>query len=261
MSDQTQDGVVVQSVFRATQIVELVADYEKGIRITDIAKEMGLSKSTIFGLVNTLTIQGYLRQSEDDKKYHLGYKLFELGALMHRQMDLRTEAADYLAELNDRYHETVHLAVHSNGEVVYIDKIESPDAIITYSSIGKRLPMFCTGVGKAMLAYLSPEYLNKYIFNQPLIKNVENTIIDPNHLRAELELVRKRGYAIDNEEYRDGIVCVAAPIFDNTGSPAASISISSYRHKNAEEIERIAPDVVEAANAISHKIGYRKASK
>ena len=257
MKDTSGQGIIIQSVLRATQIVDCVAKSTDGIGVTAVAKEMGLGKSTVYGLLNTLVHQGYLEHNDQNKRYYLGIRLFELGMLTHKRMDLRKEAEPYLTQLYDRYRLTVNLASHSKGEVVIIDKIESPDSIVSYSSVGKRLPMYCTGVGKAILAFLSPDYLEEYLLNRPQ-SNWESPVIDDwDDLKASLQLIRQRGYAVDDEELAKGLVCVAAPIFDNTGDPVASASLSSFGKETMAEIEGMAPDVVEITRAISRRLGFQ----
>mgnify|MGYP000320306336 CR=1 FL=1 len=151
MEGKEKRGVIVQSVARALTMISCFAnDTELGI--SEIAERMDLSKSTTYGLVNTLTAFGYLEQTEN-KKYRLGLKLFELGNLVQSRMDVRMEARPYCQLLADKYRTTVHLATHSEGEIIYIDKVDNNSSVVVYSQIGKRAPMYCTGVGKAILAF------------------------------------------------------------------------------------------------------------
>ena len=157
MEVKEKKGVIVQSVARALTMVSCFAnDAELGI--SEIAERMDLSKSTTYGLINTLTVFGYLEQTEN-KKYRLGLKLFELGNLVQSRMDIRMEAKPYCQLLADKYRTTVHLATFSEGEIIYIDKVDNNSSVVVYSQIGKRAPMYCTGVGKAILAFLPEEYV------------------------------------------------------------------------------------------------------
>lgn len=137
---------------------DLLLRNDTELGISEIAERMDLSKSTTYGLVNTLTAFGYLEQTEN-KKYRLGLKLFELGNLVQSRMDVRMEARPYCQLLADKYRTTVHLATHSEGEIIYIDKVDNNSSVVVYSQIGKRAPMYCTGVGKAILAFLPEEYM------------------------------------------------------------------------------------------------------
>lgn len=252
------EGVVVQSVIRALGIIECFS-MNAELGISEIADRMQLSKSTIYGLVNTLAIKGYLEQNPQTKKYRLGIKLFEFGALVQRRMDLRNEARPFCRELAEKYESTIHLATHDKGEVIYIEKIDVPNSMISYSQVGKRAAMHCTGVGKSILAYVGQEYLKKFIFSKPFSKMTEKTITTSKELVDELEQIKSRGYAIDDEEVEIGLRCVAAPIFNYKGYPIAAISVSApYRKMTDEKLEGIAKDVKYYAQKISERMGCRK---
>ena len=147
-----QQSVIIQSVDRALQILDCFAGLIQELGITELSTKMGLVKSTIYGLVNTLLMYGYLEQNPENKRYRLGLKLFELGSIVQGRMDIREIAKPYLRELSGQFHMTVHMGIYRDGEVVYIDKMDSPDTRIIYSQVGKRAPMYCTGIGKAIFA-------------------------------------------------------------------------------------------------------------
>ena len=143
------------------------------------------------------------------------------------------------------------------GDVIYIDKLVNYDMQIASSQVGRRAPMYCTGVGKAILAYVGDEYLNKYVFYKQLKKITKNTISTHERLIEELQIIRSRGYAVDDEEIEIGLRCVAAPIFNNKAYPIAAVSVSaSYRKVNDSMIENISKDVKLCAQKISERIGY-----
>lgn len=253
-----QNGVLVQSVARALEILELFQK-SRTLGISDIAEAMELSKSTIYGLVNTLVTFGYLEQESETKKYRLGMKLFELGTTVEQRMDLRREARPFCEDIAKRYGQTVHLATHWEGEVVYIDKFDQPDFLISYSQVGKRAPMSCTGVGKALLAYLPLSYLEQYVFSKPLPQKTSHSLSTKEALLENLEEVRRRGYAVDDEEIELGLRCVAAPIFNHQGQPVAAVSLSGMVNKMTPEVlASLAVDLVACAAAISAQLGYQK---
>ena len=189
-------------------------DTELGI--SEIAERMDLSKSTTYGLVNTLTAFGYLEQTEN-KKYRLGLKLFELGNLVQSRMDVRMEARPYCQLLADKYRTTVHLATHSEGEIIYIDKVDNNSSVVVYSQIGKRAPMYCTGVGKAILAFLPEEYMEKYVLSRPLIKMTEHTITTGDGLLKELEQVRRVRATQRTRREKNEVPVVAIVGYTNAG--------------------------------------------
>ena len=252
------EGVTVQSVLRALEIIESLSGSQSELGITEIAEFMQLSKSTVYGLVNTLVIKGYLEQNAQTKRYRLGLKLFEIGTLVHRRMDLRNEAKPYCEELSFKYNATVHLAAYSNNEIVYIDKVDMPSAIIIYSQVGKRAPMYCTGVGKAVLAFLNPEKQQEFIENLNFERYTDNTIIRSDDLERELQKIRSQGFAFDNEEIEVGLRCIAAPIFNHKSDPIAAISVSAPIARLAiENIDQIAQNVVKCAKYISARLGAK----
>ncbi|MFZ7133275.1 MAG: IclR family transcriptional regulator [Eubacteriales bacterium] len=251
-----KEGVTVQSVTRALDIIQCFKNNEE-LGISEIAAVMQLSKSTIYGLVHTLAVNGYLEQNKSTQKYRLGIKLFELGNIVHSRMDLRNEAKVYCQQLADKWKDTVHLATYYDEEIIYIDKINMPEAVIVYSQVGKRAPMHCTGVGKAILAYVDDGFLEKYISDKPLKKITKNTITNKGKLIKELEVIKTQGYAVDDEEIEIGLRCVAAPIFNYKGYPIAAISLSApYRKLTDDVIKKISKDVMYYAQKISERVGY-----
>lgn len=253
-----KSDVIIQSVDRALRIIDCFSGNARELGISEIAEEMTLSKSTVFGLVNTLVINGYLEQNEENKKYRLGIRLFELGNLVGSRMDLRKAALPYCRKLSEDYNQGVHLAVRSGDEMIYIDKVDVPGLSIAYSYVGKRAQMYCTGVGKAILAYLPEQELERYLEHTSLIGMTSHTITDRGELKKELEEIRRHSFAMDNEEVEEGLKCVAAPIFDWRGAPVAAISSSGMASRMTDQvIEKLQKDVVAYAAEISARMGYR----
>jgi DNA-binding IclR family transcriptional regulator len=251
------DGVMVQSVARAVSILECFGDSTDELKLSEIVEGMQLSKSTVYGLVNTLVTKGLLEQNPQTKGYRLGIKLFELGNLVKEKMDLRTDAKPFCVELSQKYNCTVHLAALFESEVIYIDKVDYPGSMIFYSRIGKRAPLYCTGVGKAILAYLPKDTIRKYIKEHKLQSFTNYTITDQEQLIKELTLINKRGYAVDNEEIEFGLRCIAVPIFNYKNVPIAAVSISAPTARlPVENTEKIAGDVRFYGEQISKRFGF-----
>lgn len=254
-----EKGRMIQSVARAVSILEHLAAHRSGDGLTSISRGVQLSKSTTHSLISTMEQLGYVQQDQTTGRYSLGLKLFELGQAMHASMDLRTIAMPYLHALAKKYEETVHLAVLSKGEVVYIDKVDSPRSIRITSQIGGRNPAHCTGVGKILLAGLPEAEIGKAIGGRKLQKFTPNTIADLDKLRLHLEKVRADGYAQDEEEIELGLSCVAAPIKNHRGAVIAAISLSGPTGRmanNGTRAELIA-DVTDTAKMISTQFGYK----
>lgn len=252
------EGVTIQSVVRAISILDCFSGDNRQLGISEISDEMQLSKSTIYGLVNTLAAYGYLEQNKENKKYRLGIKLFELGNIVQRRLDLRNEAKSYCESLGNKYRFTVHLAALYDEKVIYIDKVDSPDAVVVYSRIGRSAPIHCTGVGKAILAFMPESFVESYLLNEELIRYTPNTITSKDSLLKELENVRHKGYSEEKEEIEFGLRCVAAPIFNAKGAPIAAISISAPVGRLPDEmVNDVAKDVKDCAFKISERLGFK----
>lgn len=255
---QMSKNNLIQSVDRALQILEAFSQDNRELGVTEIAKSLGLHKSTTFGLLSTLENRGYVEQNQENGKYCLGLKLFELGNLVKSGMDLRRLAYPYIKDLVDQYRETVHLVVFDKGDVVYIDKTEGDRAIRILSQVGNRLPMYCTGVGKCMMAFLPEEYLQKYILNNELKAYTEFTITDKKKLMEQLEVIRQQGYAFDKEEIEIGLRCIAAPIKNYKNEIVAAISLSGPSMRMDEEtMKALVEPVKQTALNISRNLGYQ----
>lgn len=258
MSEETK-GRAIQSVVRAASIMEHLSGHKGGDGLSNISRELGLSKSTIHSLITTLEKLGYVQQDQVNGKYALGLKLFELGQVVHANMDLRTIAMPHLYSLAAKYQETGHLAVLSKGEVVYIDKVDSPRSIRIISQVGGRNPAHCTGVGKVLLAGLPEEEQARMIGDRKLGRFTANTITDPDKLKLHLEQVRQNGYAQDQEEIEIGLSCVAAPIKNHRGAAIAAISVSGPSSRIANgSIDDLIVDVIDTARLISGQLGYKQ---
>ena len=251
-----KNGVTVQSVARALEILKLFESSSE-LTLSEISHKMNLSNSTVYGLVNTLVTKDFLEQSDNTKQYKLGIKNFELGNYFEKRMDIRNEIRPRLENLIKKYHETIHIAKHHKGEVVYIDKVEGSDFSIVSSQIGRRAPMYCTGVGKVQLAYLSENYLKNYIFSNELKNFTENTITDKDKLLEELDKIRNCGYAFDNEEIEIGLKCIAVPILGKNGKPIVGVSLSAPAGRMTEErVKEMSVQLLEFSKEISKLMGY-----
>ena len=260
MDDQEQNvkaKKTIQSVTRALGIMQYISNHGNVISLTAISKGMNLSKSTVHGLISTLEQTGYVFQDQTTGLYSLGLKLFELGQVVYASMDLRSIAMPFLLEIGKKYEETVHLAVLSAGEVVYIEKVDSTHSIRIISYIGGRNPAHCTGVGKVMLAGLSEKELERVVLQIGLQRFTEKTITDLSELKQQLELIRIRGYAVDDEEIEVGLRCVAAPIKDYKGETIAAVSISGPMGRMADiRFNEVTKDIVDTDDQISLRLGY-----
>ncbi len=253
----SQGSTSVQSVNRALDILEILKDEPQGVGVTELSNQVGVSKSTIHRLLTSLNQKGFVQQDVMNERYTLGLKLIELGEAVSHSLDVREVARLPLNELVNEVDETAHLAILDHNELVYIDKIENDSTIRMYSRIGKRAPVHCTGVGKAIISQISEEDLEQIINEKDLTKFTDYTLTNSQDLKDNLREIRERGYSIDEQEHELGIRCVACPVFDHRGSVVAGISIAGpiYRLEQ-ENIEWYASKVKEAASKISKKLGY-----
>ena len=256
-------GTQVKSVAKALMILNVLAEHQREMSLGDISKEMQMAKSTAYGLLATLRDFGYIDQSPLDGKYRLGIRLFEVGNIVANSWDVRQVAAPFIQTLVDELGETVHLVVLDKGEVLYIDKRESAKlSLRIVSQVGTRLPTHCTGVGKVFLANLSIDEVRRLIATKGLARYTKNTITDLSRLEEELDLVRRQGYATDNEEIMESLRCVAVPLLDHTGKVCAAISVSGPVSRfDGEQLESIVNLIVHIGQEISASLGYREKRK
>jgi DNA-binding IclR family transcriptional regulator len=220
---------------------------------------MNMPKTTLHGLLATLKDFGYVEQPSFEGRYKLGMSLVEIGTKFINNLDVRKIAAKHIQRLVEDTDETVHLTTLSKGEVLYIDKHESSKSIRLITEIGARLPVHCTGVGKALIAYLPPDEIARIVELKALTRYTKNTITDPQKLTIELAKVRKQGYAEDNEEILEGLICIAAPIWDHTGVVCSAISISGPSFRlTAAAVNHMKKRIVETAKDISLDLGWGK---
>jgi DNA-binding IclR family transcriptional regulator len=254
---------LVQTIERTSLILDILGQSPQGISIRDLSEKIKLPKGTTHRLISSLAYFGYARQDSKTRNYFLGLKLVELGNLLLSQLDLRKEAEPFLRDLAERTKETVHMVFLDRGEIVYIDKVEldhNPAGLRMASRVGLRNPAHSSAVGKVLLSHLPEEELNGLIKEKGLPKRTENTIIDSIQLKEHLKAVRTQGYAIDDEENERGIRCVAAPIFNEAGKAVAAISISGPAFRVTKKVvqETLKKEVMEAANKISQRLGFRE---
>ncbi|EAX48458.1 transcriptional regulator, IclR family [Thermosinus carboxydivorans Nor1] len=258
MLSESNSGRQIQSVARAVKILEHLAASGNEDSLSNISRAIGLSKSTTHSLISTLEQLGYVHQDQSTGRYSLGMKLFELGQVVYSSMDIRRLTIPHLRKLVEKYGETAHIAVLSKGEVIYIDKVDSPHSIRIASQIGGRNPAYCTGVGKVLLAWLSDTELEKVMAGRVLHKFTSNTITSYEQLKQHLLEIRQCGYALDKEEFEIGLTCVAAPIKNHRGLVIAAFSISGPTMRMNEKLNMIIRDVVEMSRTISAEFGCKE---
>ncbi len=254
---------LVQTIERVSSILDILGENPYGISVRDLSLRVKLPKGTTHRLLSSLSYFGYARQDPKTRNYLLGFRLVELGNLLLSQLDLRKEAEPFLRELAERTKETVHLVFLDRNEIVYIDKVEieaGHSGLKMASRVGLRNPAHSCAVGKVLLADLPEKALDHFIQERGLPKRTENTITDFYQLKEHLAMVRRQGYAIDDQENEKGIRCVGAPIYNEAGKVVAAISISgpAFQVTKKRIQTRLKKEVKETASKISQKVGFRE---
>ncbi len=247
----------ITALQRGLHILEMFSQSEGGMSASQVAQQSGLPVSTIHRFLVNLESAGYLNCS-DAGIFHLGIACFSLGHAARGQLDIRRLSLPYLQELNVQTRETIHLTVRFGLSAVYVEKLDSPEPLRIFSRIGAAVPLHCTGVGKAILAYMPQDEFAKILPQIEFKRLTANSIGNSQELETQLQKVRRNGHAFDLEENEPHIRCVAAPIWDHTGAVNASLSITgpAVRMSHAR-LKQLAPLVQEAGWKISRELGYQ----
>lgn len=246
----------VQTLDRTLDIIELLATKPKGLGVTEIGQLLSLHKSTVHRLINALAQRGYISK-EPSGIYKIGLKFIEISSLFFHQIELKTEALPYMRHLAEQTGQTVHLAILDGGDVVYIEKVDAVQSLRMYSQIGKRIPVYCSGLGKILLSGQSPGNRQEIIFKNNLVRYTPNTIVDSDILLKQIDEVKKLGWALDNEEHEEGIRCIAAPIYDFTGKIIAAMSVSGDKQiLSPGQDSYNSCLIIDTAGEISKRLGY-----
>lgn len=249
-----------QSVEKTMKLVDIMADSGSAMRLQDIAEASGIPASTVLRMLNTLLAMGYVNQDSETLKYSLSLKFAYIGARAKAQSSTLHIAHPFLRRLADETGECTCFAEEQNHEVVYLDVIaEAANNILTVTQrIGKRAPLYCTGIGKLFLTQYSEAELDEYCRTTEFTQFTDTTLTTPEALRAELERIRMQGYAMDNGECDIGTRCVAAPVRDYTGRIIAGVSVTAPSLRlTGERAAQFLPLVLQAADQFSRKLAYQ----
>jgi IclR family KDG regulon transcriptional repressor len=244
----TGDG----TVGKALDVLEMVAAKGRPVRFSELLNESPLPKATLYRLLQTLVSQGMLSYGDGQQTYALGIRHVRLAHQAWRQSSIAPIARPIVSALSETVGETVHLAQLDNGQVLYVDKRNAKDPIDMYSQAGKVGPGYCTGVGKALMAFLETGELDQVIAKQACYRYTPATLADEASLRADLDTIRQEGIAYDREEHEPEIICIAAPILSPKGRPIGALSVTtSTRRKSLDELNEAKPALLKAASEIA----------
>ena len=247
---------MVNSVLKAIKIMGLFNASESRLSLAEISRRLNMPKSTAHNLLNTLLSEGDIERVDGDL-YALGTAPLVLTQNIRVNVEIRDPAAPLLRELADDTRESVYLTVKDGDYALYIYAIESPQRLLARTAVGDLVPLHCTSVGKAILAFLPEAEVEAIVGRVGLPAFTPNTITDLDALKADLAKARRRGYAIDNQEHESNTFCIGAPIFDRSGRVIAACSLSgSSPSLVTDRLADLSTRVIATAQEISRRMGY-----
>lgn len=234
MKKEKKATKTIASVTKAINVIEFIAECNQA-GVTEISKGLGYGVSATYHLLNTLKEANIIVQDRETKKFKLSLKLWQLGVLAYEQNSITEIIKPYLSKLRDLTGETANLTIVDNNKTVYIAQEESDRLVRMFTTTGASAPLHCTGGGKTILAHKAKEIRDEIIDRLDLEEFTHSTITDKEEFRRELDKIKENGYGFDNEEREIGVSCIAAPIFDLSNEPIASISISGPTSRFTDE--------------------------
>lgn len=239
------------TIGKACDVLDQVAAFGRPVRFAELLDNSGFPKATLYRFLQSLSNQGMLSYDPDRQTYAPGLRLVRLAHAAWTQSSLAPIARPFLDTLSRETGETVHLAQLDSSQVLYVDKRNAAEPVEMYSQAGKVGPAYCTGVGKAMMAYLDEAALNRAVSQQSYFRFTDKTLTSEQALRADLERIRSRGYAIDDEEHEPGIICIASPILSPAGRLLGAISMTgSTERMRFDQLETWVPRLRRVAEQI-----------
>ena len=256
-----QSTYKVQALDRAFAVLDLLGESDMPLGLAQVASSLQLHKSTAHRFLMVLERHRMVERTGNGK-FRLGLRLFDYGNRAIEQYDLRDRAQPHLRRLVAETEETAHLCILEGARVVYIDKIEPARSVRMITRIGASNPVYCTSVGKAILAFLPEDRIADIVRRVRFERFTHRTISTPEALRAEIEKTHRRGYAVDDEEFEEGLRCIAVPILDAQRLPVAAVSVSGPSFRvTAQKLPSIANHLLQCVRGISTDMGYISASR
>jgi DNA-binding IclR family transcriptional regulator len=258
MVKKDKSEYIIQAVSHALDLLEQFHGDVDELGVTELSKRLKLHKNNVFRLLATLESRGYIEQNRATENYRLGLKALELGQTFIKQMGLLRQARPILDRMVEECNETAYVAIFKENHIIYLDVVETSLTVRVVSRVGSRLPAYCTAAGKVHLAFMSDEEFDATMTEQKLVQHTPTTLTDVGRLKAELDLVRQNGYAVDNEELDPGVRCVAAPIRDYTRRIVGAVSISgpNMRLEDQRLQDELIPMILRAGEDLSTRLGF-----
>jgi IclR family KDG regulon transcriptional repressor len=245
----------LQAVDRALRVLDVLADAGTAKSLTVISARTGLHVSTTHRLLTALRGRGFVEQDAEGGPYRIGPEAFRIGSSFLEEIDLGPRLRSVLLDLAARTGETANLVVRHGMEAVYIDHVISPQVATLFTRIGQRVPLYCTAVGKVLLAFAAPDEAGRLWRRLTLQRSTPHTLTSREALIQELDAVRLSGYAVDREEQELGVACVAAPVCDASGRTVAALGISGPAGRVLVKTQALAGIVRGCASAASRLLG------
>jgi IclR family transcriptional regulator, KDG regulon repressor len=256
----TEGRRTLGSVQNAARLLKTFTSLDRELGVTELARRLGLGKSTVHRLLATLAAEQLIEQDPASGRYRLGLAVHELGAAVSSATDLHAAALTPMAALRGRTGETVQIAVLDGREVVYVERLESPNTLRVFIEVGRRNAAHSTGTGKCLLAFLDERSLERLLDGWELPAKTPWTITDPQLLVEELQRIRRRGYATNRNESQPGVTSISAPIRDGANRVIASMSVAGPTERMDPQFDRTAQAVVEACAVVSRRLGWPPSS-
>jgi IclR family KDG regulon transcriptional repressor len=257
MTARAKRNYDITALQRGLRLLHLFSESPRGLTAKQVTALSRLPVSTVHRFLANLVTAGFLNRDGEGTHY-LGIACFSIGQAAVGQLDIRRLSLPYLRELNQQTRETIHLTVRHGLSAVYVEKLDSPEPLRIHSRIGAAVPLYCTAVGKVMLAYMPADEQERVLPELNIKRQTPNSVGNLQELKAELYRVRKNGYACDLEENELHIRCVAAPIWDHTGSVQSSVSITAPTVRMpVTRLRQLAPLIQKAGLQISLELGYQ----
>ena len=253
---------LVQSVDRALRIIEFLAENPTGAGITEISKSLGLSTGTVHRLISTLKERDFAYQSSNTQLYRLSYKILYLYNCISNNIDMFKVSRPIIRKFADKVDATVHLATldEKRSNIVYIDRIEpmnSQKLFVMSSRVGKKAPCYCTAAGKMLLSQYSDDEIRDIMKGEEYKTYTDKTIKNIDEFLEEIHKVRKQGYALDENEYDHGIICISIPIYNSNGKIDFAMSVTDLiLYTKAEELINLKDQLDEVSRKVSNAINY-----
>lgn len=243
------------AVKKAFKILYAISDAPNGLGITDLSKQLRISKSTVFGITTALEEMGVLVRAPFHKRYTIGYSLLELSRTAYAKTELKDVARKPMEKLMERVGETIFLGAMNGDHVTILDVVESRNEVKITSPPGTKLPLLAGATGRVLLAQMEEEKAKEIVQRMGLVRYTSKSEIDPKQFFREIEQARKRGYAVDHEEYIPGVRAVAAPLVSTSSSPAALWVVGFTSTLDDQKVKTVIKEIQATVEEVNQSLG------